>query len=165
MYLEGAEAEVDIAYLEFHFLSLQAAPPVMAMNQSYSNTGEVTGIMDISIGWSSITIDIEGITQIEATLLGHETVIVPAGTFLAAKWQMDLSYDLSGSLDTYEDAFQVNMSQVNNLTYWSVLGFGIVQSVEKTSAHMQIPGVGKEGGSNTIYRYLAGPETVFPLNP
>ena len=80
---------------------------------------------------------------------------VPAGTFLAARLNLDLSYEFTGELSGPEKDYQVKVKQDNQFSYWAVPGMGIVKSIEKGTASVSIPGEGCAKASATVTRTLS----------
>jgi hypothetical protein len=153
-YLTQFEGDMDLGYVSYYFDSLQAAQSPLGLKQTQTDTAPLSGYLTIEYGWYDFDVDMDGTAEISTTLLGHESVTVNGQTYLAAKVQMNLSYQMDGILDVYGQQFKLMMSQANAFTYWAVPDYGIVKTIEKGTANVKIPGAGSEKASLTIEKTL-----------
>jgi hypothetical protein len=73
-------------------------------------------------------------------LQGHETVKVPAGTFLAAKVLVGLSMTGTVTVDLGNRAVRGTIAVSDVQTIWGVPGVGAVQIKETLSMRIVLPG-------------------------
>jgi hypothetical protein len=131
--LTGESLRLDLGLLKL-------APPSLGLGQSSFSSKRIAGTLHLpaSVTGSGSAIDTpaSGTASLSMKLVGHESVIVPAGTFLAVRMQITRTFDVSAFAHIGLFVFQRTIHISQTSTIFAVPGIGVVQessnSLERT---------------------------------
>ena len=142
--LQSRSQEIDLGKLVFTYNQLIVSPPTMALRQKHTDSAPTSVNFDID---GAPDIILNGTATVTTTLVGYETITVPAGTFEVAKISLVYTYQGEGLVDTAAGKRLMTLKLNESMTIWATPDVGIVKSTNKSNVRISTAGSG--GASET----------------
>jgi hypothetical protein len=137
-YLARRNLYDEVATMEYTYASMLLCDSTLTLGQTLSDESAM------SIGITVPMVDMDGLifgnASAHTTLLGHELITVPGGTFLAAKLLVVVDMAVSGEVTAMDQTATLELEGTDTATIWAHPDIGIIQLQENLSLTARIVG-------------------------